>query len=439
MTRRLAVAIISESGQILARRNTCGFVLPEVDVAHDRDGIAIFRAVREQLNLKIFCLVYPQSDQPRFLRLQSFASPVPDDLVWVEAADLHSFSELPVDRIRAATDDFGGFSWYSKAIVWLEDRVNRLGYELKGLEQWNGRVGGVLLRVITTGPELWFKAVNEFNTREFQIAQMLAGRHPRYFPQVVGSEVSLNGLLLEHIAGVELHDCCDIDDWKAATTALADVQMDWMGSEERLLQAGAADLRAETMASELPAFLDHVDAAMARQPRTPPAALTRADLENMSPGLYRLTNRASALQLRPGLTNADFSPHNTLLTDAGPRFIDWAEACVSLPLIAGEYLWNRMAIECPERIEWQSSLRDIYLHRWAERYGMERIQRAAEILPTFAILAAAMFLHERECNGPSVYDAYLRSLARRLQRELKRTDSAGPLPVFAGGFAGCVT
>jgi hypothetical protein len=199
--------------------------------------------------------------------------------------------------------------------------------------------------------------------------------------------------------------------------------MGWMGSEDHLLLAGAVDLRAETIAAGLPAFIDHVEEAMARQPKTPPTAMTRADLESLLPGLYRLTDQAAALSLRSGLANADFSPHNTLLTSKGPQFIDWAEACVSLPLIAGEYLWNRMAIEAPDRIQWQSSLRDTYLCRWAEQYGMGRIQRAAEILPAFAILAVATFFHERECNGPSVYDRYLRSLARRLQKEVMSTGS----------------
>jgi hypothetical protein len=424
VTGRSGVAIVNESCQILARRSGASFVLPEVDVAHDRLGIAIFRAVRDQLNLKVFCLVYPECDRVHLLRLQQPVLPLPADLVWVDAVDVLLPCDLPVEEIRSAADGFGGFNWYSKVAAWLEDQIIGLGYELKGIEQYNGRVGGVLLRVITSGPDFWLKAVDDFNTREFRIAPMLAAKHPRYFPQVIAAEASWNALLLEHVSGIELHECGSIDDWKAATIALADVQMGWMGSEDHLLRAGAADLRTETIAAGLPAFLDHVEAAMARQTKTSPPALTRADLENLRPCLYRLTDQAAALPLGLGLANADFSPHNTLLTQTGPKFIDWAEACVSLPLIAGEYLWNRMVIEAPDRIQWQASLRETYLRHWAEQYGMDRIQRAAEILPTFAVLAVAMFFHERECNGPSVYDAYFRSLARRLQREVGNTKRA---------------
>jgi Phosphotransferase enzyme family len=435
VTRRSHVAIINERGQCLARRTGAGLELPEVNIAHDRAGIAIFRAIRDQLNLRVFCLVCPGFDQVPLLRLQSPSPPIPKDVVWAEPMDVPSAAELPIHGIRASADDFGGFDWYSRVSVWLEDQINRLGYAIEGLEQWNGRIGGVLLRVVTDGPDFWFKAVSHFNTREFRIAQMLAEKHPRYFPRVVAAEPSWNALLLEHISGIELHERDNLDEWKAATAALADVQMDWMGSERGLLLAGAADLRAETIASGLPAFLDHLEAAMARQPKMPPPRLTRADLEQLRPSLRRLTDRAGALALGPGLANADFSPHNMLWAGTGPRFIDWAEACVSLPLIAGEYLWNRMAIECPDRASWQSSLRDVYLRRWAEQYGMDAIQRAAEILPTFAVLAVAMFFHERECNGPSVYDAYIRSLARRLQKDIKEVGSGASVSVFAGSFA----
>jgi hypothetical protein len=125
------------------------------------------------------------------------------------------------------------------------------------------------------------------------------------------------------------------------------------------------------------------------------------------------------LPLADGLANADFSPHNTLITTKGPVFIDWAEACVSLPLIAGEYMWNRMVVESPERRPWQEHLRNSYLSRWAQEFGAATVARAADFLPAFSLLAVAMFYHERECHGPSPYDKYLRSLARKLNHSVQ--------------------
>jgi hypothetical protein len=48
------------------------------------------------------------------------------------------------------------------------------------------------------------------------------------------------------------------------------------------------------------------------------------------------------------------------------------------------------------------------------------IDQAAAMLPAFSIFAVAMFYHERESHGPSPYDSYLRSLARKLSRAVAK-------------------
>ncbi len=201
---------------------------------------------------------------------------------------------------------------------------------------------------------------------------------------------------------------------------LAELQMDWVGTSEELLPAGAADLRAEAMLRELPSFLDHLEDAMGRQEKTPPDVLTRAELDEFTGVIEDLCIEVADLPFADSLANADFSPHNTLITDNGPVFIDWAEACVSLPLIAGEYLWNRMVVETPERHAWRDELREVYLARWMGGYGSEPVVQARELLPAFSVLAVAMFYHQREGRGPSHHDAYLRSLARKLKSELNK-------------------
>ncbi len=59
-----------------------------------------------------------------------------------------------------------------------------------------------------------------------------------------------------------------------------------------------------------------------------------------------------------------------------------------------------MAVEAPERKPWQDALRDTYLECWADSYGKSLIKEGARLLPAFAVLAVAMFYHERECHGP---------------------------------------
>lgn len=424
MTYKASPLILNRHKQVLAFRKGAQPSLPEVDVEPGRVGVSLSRAVREQLTLGIFCLVLPndESEGHPILRLQSPDEPLPPGFVWSNPEELGSagWIEKALGQMDPDSEAVGGFAWYEQVRAWLETKLADLGYSIGELEQWNGRIGGVLLRVVTDGPDLWFKAASDFNVREMTIAQLLAERSPAHFPHILASEPKWNAFLLEHIEGRELYDCEDLRVWEETAKLLADVQMAWTGHGDQLLRAGAADLRASTMYEKIPAFLDHVEEAMHRQPKTPPERLTRVDLGELGITLKALCADLATLECAEGLANADFSPHNTLITERGPVFIDWAEACVSLPLIAGEYLWNRMVIESPHRVLWQDALRAAYLGRWKERYGAQAVEQAARLLPAFSLFAVAMFYHERESKGPSPYDSYLRSLARKLHQAVAK-------------------
>jgi hypothetical protein len=420
MSYKASILILNNDKRVLACRKDVKLALPEVDVEPGRVGISISRAVREQLGLAIFWLVQPDIDAEGHpvLRLQSPGGPLPREFAWVDPANLEEIDWVRrvIECVDSGSVAPGGYRWYEQVKAWIDATLYPLGHSVRELEQWNGRIGGVLLRVITDGPLLWFKAVSHFNVREMAIAAVLAERSPAHFPRILAMEPLWNALLLEHVEGTELYDSDDLAVWEETAKLLAQVQMDWVGRGDALLRAGAADLRASTMIERIPGFLDHVEEAMTRQPKTPPEKLARGDLDELGTALEALCEEIASLDFSEGLANADFSPHNTLITQAGLVFIDWAEACVSLPLIAGEYMWNRMVVESPERIHWQDALRAAYLVRWKERYDVWEVERAAALLPAFSIFAVAMFYHERESKGASPYDSYLRSLARKLRR-----------------------
>ena len=424
MTYNASLLILNQDKQVLACDRGIQLTLPQIDVEPGRVGISVSRAVREQLNLAIFCLVLPdiETEGHHVVRLQSQGGGLPRGFAWVDPATLHDskIARYVIDRVDSESEALGGYKWYERAVAWLEMNLSPLGYAIRKLEQWNGRIGGVLLRVVTDGPNFWFKAVSDFNVREMAIAQLLAERSPARFPRIVAVEPKWNAFLLEHVEGDELYDCDDLRVWVETAKLLADIQMNWVGAGNSLLQAGAADLRASTMIERIPVFLDHVEEAMDRQPKTPPERLMRVDLDQLGIALHALCADVASLDISEGLANADFSPHNTLITSSGPVFIDWAEACTSLPLIAGEYMWNRMVVESPERVHWQGALRAAYLGCWKERYGALVVEQAERLLPAFSIFAVAMFYHERESHGPSLYDSYLRSLVRKLTKAVEK-------------------
>lgn len=427
-TYKATLQILNEDGRIAVQKSSKGWALPEVDVHPGRIGIMLSRAAREQLGLNIFSLVLPDSASVglQVVRLDRPENGLPEGLIWCDAESLiEEGHQAPVPIPVLTGIAFGQYAWYSEILTWIRTSLANVGHTVRTLEQWNGRPGGVLLQVFTDGPTFWFKAVDDFNAREFSISRLLAERHPEYFPQVVASERRWNAFLLQHVDGTELHAIDDLDIWRRVANSLAEIQMDWIGSSEILLAAGAADLRPLALVKKLPGFVEHVAAVMERQTSMATGKLSLEDISLLERRSEQLCLEAAELPFANGLANADFSPHNTLVPHQNPIFIDWAEACVSLPLIAGEYFWNRMAVEAPERKCWQSILRNTYLRAWANSFSDSSIQDGARLLPAFAVLAVAMFYHERECHGPSPYDSYLRSLARLLHRRLKEMQTTG--------------
>ena len=421
-TYKTSLIIVDDRGRVAARQRPAGLFLPEVEVEPGRVGISLSKAIREQLQLETFCLVLPETAGGSYhiLRLQRSNTKLSAAYVWTDPTELSDSKtvENVLAHFSPADTEFARFAWYTEALVWLDAEIAQLGYACRRLEQWNGRVGGVLLRVLTDGPDFWFKAVSDFNAREFWIAQLLSERHPDYFPKVLAAEPRWKAFLLGNVSGEELNDCENLKVWKDVAELLADVQADWISDSSKLLEAGAADLRPLTLLNNIPVFLEQVAESMSRQQKTVPAILSKVDLTRLGEQLADLCTEISKFTFSEGLANADFSPHNTILTAKGPVFIDWAEACVSFPLIVGEYMWNRMVIEVPNRKQWQDPLREAYFQRWAHHYGSPAIENASRLVPAFAIFALLVFLHQREGEGPSRYDPYLRSLARRLKQEV---------------------
>ena len=218
MSYQTSVLIMNERSQVLVRQSERPLKLPRVTVEPGRAGISLVRAARDQLDIGVFCLVPATSTDgaPPPLRLQSMRPEAPNGFRWVDACDCdvdcdHTQISQVLSKFSPTDQEFGQYAWYPAVQDWLTGEISRCGYVIRSLEQWNGRVGGVLLRVVTNGPQFWFKAVSDFNAREIGIAQLLASTHPEHFPRVVATQPAWNAFLLEHLDGIELYDCDDLD------------------------------------------------------------------------------------------------------------------------------------------------------------------------------------------------------------------------------------
>ncbi len=280
-TYKAPLLIVNEDLQIVLQKTQSGWKLPQVDVSPGRIGIMLSRAVREQLHLDIFSLVLPRTTASQYhvVRLHGTEKDLPIGFAWCDAGERETEQVTAIlSSVNTTEPDFGSYAWYTQTTKWIGDTLGNMGYSVHRFEQWNGRIGGVLLQVFTDGPSFWFKAVSDFNEREFGISKLLADRHPQFFPRIVASESRWRAFLVQHIDGIELHAVPNLDIWRTVARSLAEIQLDWMGDSEILLASGAADLRPSALVDKLPGFLAHIASTMERQPATTPAVLSASDL-----------------------------------------------------------------------------------------------------------------------------------------------------------------
>ena len=131
---------------------------------------------------------------------------------------------------------------------WTAEVIRPLGLELTGpFCQYNASPSFSLIRFETTGPAVWFKAVGEPNQREFPITLKLSQQFPKYLPEILGTRADRNGWLSLEAPGANLCETQEIMLWESAAESLARLQIESVAKTESILDAGAHDLRIETL------------------------------------------------------------------------------------------------------------------------------------------------------------------------------------------------
>lgn len=322
-------------------------------------------------------------------------------------------------RVGQIHAPFGSPDWIKQVEDWLRTEFSHRNEHVVRIDVRRNHTLRILWRVTTTDTSYWMKAVAGSHLREFAICQLLAARHS-VFPRVLASNTGLHSFVLEHVEGVELNDCPDLAAWQSTTALLAELQMFWLGHTDVLLAAGAADLRLPRLVTTLKPFIDGMEELFSRQPAANTAmaaapALTRADLATLTDRLEEACMAGDRLSFAATLANADFSPHNVLISAHRPTFLDWAEAAVAFPLITGEYLWNRMVHENPDRKPWTHSLRATYRRIWLGGFPEADVDCGLSLSPLLALYSLAVFIWQTDLEQPGI-DRYLRSLVRRMHK-----------------------
>ena len=326
-----------------------------------------------------------------------------------------------INRIQVnPREPFCRIGWMRELEGCIQDLLRLRGVELKGFEQLNGCETFSLVRFDTTQQPVWFKAVGEPNLHEYPISLTLARLLPKYVPNVLATKPEWRGWLMSDGGGPTLDELQDLSAWQNAVITLANLQIDSVSVQQKLLEAGCRDLRTTALLELVDPFLDSMAELMLKQMKVPPPVLSRQELSCLGVTLRDALHCLGALGIPDTLGHSDFNPGNIVVGSESCTFIDWAEAHVGHPFLTFEYLISQLKKDYPALLQFEEDIKSCYTQRWQSLLSPEQVSEALSLTPLVAVFAYAVaggaWRDQERLKIPQV-PGYLRGLARRMKKE----------------------
>jgi len=428
------------ASEFLALPNGTEWVLPRIEVQlEERIAEQLTAEITRAWGVETYCLsvlTSSQDGEPKCAVMESIRQndKAPAGTFWVprvavsrstQASEARliqeSLEEVNACAINQKAGPFAKPGWLRELFHWSQERVAPLGLRLTGsFRQLNASPTFSLIRLEAEGGAVWFKATGEPNSHELPITVALARLFPRYIPQVLGVHQAWNGWLSAEVAGVSLDQITDFPAWERAAERLGELQVASIGKTGGLLEAQAKDLRVVTLAERIDPFVARMSELMEMQKKPTPAPLVRSELATLAEGLKESCALLESFGLPNTLGHIDFNPGNILVCGDRCVFLDWAEGCVTHPLLTFEYLREHMARRGIEKPAAGERLTAAYLRAWAAFFSLSDLRRALALSPLISVFAYATANDPWSSLDPvrnPNFAGYFRSLARRMYRE----------------------
>lgn len=431
------VLIAPRSRRILVSSSGDGYRLPSAPLSSGRLAYSLTQAVESHYGLQTIQLALHRRDRAFILAVHEVLStPVQDlglfavDLEQLGAEVLQDEERNLVRRIieggDASQGRFARVGWIDELLDRIEPHLAKRGQRVTGLiRHFNAGIDFSLLWIHTdSGPNVWFKAVGEPNTREFAITVELARAFPACLPRIVCTMPDWNAWLAEDAEGYSLGAAGNTQDVAGTLRALALVQQDAIGRVARLRQLGAVDWPLSRLLSLEGEFFAELPVIMAAQVSTRSLTLTPSELAFVQAGLQNALAELMAIGIPDSLVHGDIGHGNVRITEGGPVFLDWSETYIGHPFLTAEHLLvdlERSTLKLGQ--EQRDRLREMYLAEWNVFAGEGDLATAARLMPAVAALAyAVMIWHMGHHTYPDQQRTWplLRSLVRRMKVELER-------------------
>ena len=435
-----------DGSEILLSTSGSGWSLPTIH-ARPRERIApqLIAKVKEDLGMDAYCLfapgfttTYEGAPLGKYAIVESIwhNDKTPTGTCWIPRTAAACQRVHPVEDRKAIAESlremdsyvnepkirpFGRPGWLREMFTWSQEQLSPWGFRANGnFRQFNFGPTFSLIRFETNGPAVWFKATGKPNLHELPITMCLAGLFPGNLPQMLGIHPSWNAWLSEELSEITLDQCADLTRWEDAAANLAELQIASIGKICAVLDAGCRDLRLHGLVDLIPRFVDRMAELMAAQVKLSPPPLTLSDLEFLGRQLREALLLLQDLGLPDTLGHADFNPGNIVVSSTRCVFLDWAEACVTNPLVTFEYLREHARRNFPQGATAFVRIANAYRRPWTTLISPSEFAQALTVSPLIAVFVYAVA--SGDWNSPetlpgSARSGHFRSLTRRMHHE----------------------
>jgi hypothetical protein len=432
-----------DATEILVSPQDAGWTLPRVEIQkQQRIAEQLTNEIRKAWDLETFCLLLPSCGASgpsagaalAILECRKQNQKAPPRTHWMPvhvAADCTSaedastirdaFAELASYTSGEKPGPFAKPGWLRELFRWTYEQTAPLGLRLTGnVRQYNASPTFSLLRLETDGPAIWFKATGEPNAHELPVTLLLANLFPNHASRILGVHPSWNGWLSSEAEGTPLDELTECSAWERAAEGLAELQIESIGKAAELVDGKCKDLRLPLAARRIDRFVTRMGALMRVQEKQSPAPLSGTELLSLGEGLKEAFSLLQSFDFPDTLGHLDCNPGNLIVTPERCVFLDWAEACVTNPMITFEYLrrhMERCGIEEPAA---DSRITAAYLRPWASFFSPDDLRRAIAAAPPVAVFIHAIAGDAWRTLDPvsnPALAAYFRSLTRRMYRD----------------------
>jgi phosphotransferase family enzyme len=290
--------------------------------------------------------------------------------------------------------------WVAEAKRWIAAELERFGLEPAGeIEQGHVRWWSTVMRVPTTGGDVYFKANAPPHRFEAALVAMLVRLRPDQVPELPAVD-PLRGWMLMRGGGTRLRELvqstADLAHWEEVLPRYGELQLALASHADELLAVDVPDLRLAGFPASYRRLLEDDEAVLLD--RT--GGLTsdeRVRLLDLAPKIAAAVRELVDYGIPETIQHDDFHDGNVFVRDGRYVFFDWGDSCVSHPfhtlVVTFRAIAHRFELDVkpggPELLR----LRDAYLEPFAGYGTHDELVAAVDLAHLTGTVGRALAWH----------------------------------------------